>query len=70
MVMLSRLSKSGFQSLVALVDKPRPDPSLVYNERPVTGLFAGLTAEQKARALKYRGDENHGDHDFKRSPRS
>ena len=32
--------------------------------RPLTGFFAGLTAEQKKAALEYRGDENHGDPTF------
>ena len=32
--------------------------------RPATGFFAHLTDCQKARALAYRGDENHGDEAF------
>lgn len=31
--------------------------------RPMTGFFATLTHTQKAKALAYRGDENHGSED-------
>lgn len=32
--------------------------------RPMTGFWAHLTPEQKAKALAYRGPENHGDRAF------
>ncbi len=49
-------------------DKPLPEPEPVNAKaRPMTGFFAGLTAEQKKQALAYRGDENHGDRNFVRA---
>jgi hypothetical protein len=52
---------------VRFEDKPLPEPE-PFNAlaRPMRGFFAGLTEEQKRRALAYRGDENHGDPAFKR----
>jgi len=42
-------------------------PEPVYGKpRPAVGFFAGLTEEQRAKALSYRGDENHGDPGFAR----
>lgn len=43
--------------------KPLPEPEPVYapKPRPMTGLFALLSAEQKAYLLSYSGPENHGD---------
>jgi len=39
----------------------------VYGKpRPAVGFFAGLTDEQKAKAITYRGEENHGDPQFAR----
>jgi hypothetical protein len=35
------------ENSVTLQEKPLADPELVYTPRPVTGLFATLTAEQK-----------------------
>lgn len=52
---------------VTLQDKPLADPQLVYSPRPMTGFFAALTAEQRKRALGYRGEESFGDPEFKRS---
>ncbi|MET4788264.1 hypothetical protein ABIF64_000442 [Bradyrhizobium japonicum] len=50
---------------VRLVDKPLPEPEPVNaNARPMTGFFAGLTPEQKKKALEYRGEEAHGDKTF------
>jgi hypothetical protein len=49
-------------SRVVLSEKPLPDPEPVNAvPRPMTGFFAGLTAEQKEAALAYRGPEDHGD---------
>lgn len=45
-----------------LEDKPRPEPEAVNAQaRTVTGFFAGLTPEQKERALAYRGPDSFGD---------
>jgi hypothetical protein len=50
------------------VDKPLPEPEPVNAKaRPMTGFFATLSAEQKQRALAYRGDENHGDQELLRA---
>lgn len=50
---------------VRLKDKPLPEPDpMNAKARPMRGFFAGLTAEQKKRALAYRGEENHGDSAF------
>lgn len=55
----------GWTSLVRLTDKPLPEPEPVNAKaRPMTGFFAGLTAEQKKKALEYRGEETHGDKSF------
>lgn len=46
---------------VGLEVKPA-SPEPVYGEpRAMTGLFAGLTVEQKQRALAYRGPDWQGD---------
>lgn len=43
------------------------EPEPTYGKpRPAVGFFASLTPEQKAFALAYRGDENHGDDDYRR----
>jgi hypothetical protein len=37
------------------------DPEPLYaTARPMTGFFSGLSPDQKATALAYRGPENHG----------
>lgn len=42
-------------------DQSRKDPEPVYHaERPMAGFWAMLTAEQKAKALAYRGPDNLG----------
>lgn len=47
---------------VQFQDKPLPEPEAVNAQaRPMTGLFASLTAEQKKQALEYRGEETHGE---------
>ena len=46
-------------------DKPRQEPEpFCANPRPMSGLFGSLTSEQKAKALAYRGAEEHGDQDL------
>ncbi|MGB8842848.1 MAG: tyrosine-type recombinase/integrase [Aliidongia sp.] len=53
--------------LLAILRTEQPVPTLdpVYTEsRPMTGFFAGLTAEQKRAVLNYTGPENHGDPTF------
>ena len=65
--MLSRLKTAGFRSLVSLTDKPQPEPERLFEERPVVGFYAALSPEQKSMALAYRGDENHGDMEFKKA---
>jgi hypothetical protein len=47
---------------VHLYPKQPAEPELLSGKpRPMTSFFASLTDEQKARALAYRGEENHGD---------
>jgi len=49
---------------VKLQDKPLAVPEPVYGQgRPMTGFFARLSPEQKARALAYRDKEDHGQED-------
>jgi hypothetical protein len=49
------------------LDRKLDTPEPVYGKpRPAVGFFAGLTDEQKAKALAYRGDENHGELRFAR----
>jgi hypothetical protein len=58
---------TGFFSTVTLQAKPLAEPEPVYGQpRALTGFYATLTPEQKARALAYTGDENHGDQTFAR----
>jgi len=46
--------------------KPLAEPEPVYGvPRPMVGLFASLTAQQRAAALAYRGPESHGDPKFR-----
>lgn len=53
---------------VRLEAKPLPEPEPVNAQaRPMTGFFAGLTPEQKKKALEYRGEETHGDKGFARA---
>lgn len=47
---------------VRLTDKSLKEPN--SKPRPMTGLWATLSPEQKARARAYRGSENHGDPEF------
>jgi hypothetical protein len=55
----------GWTTLVRLTDKPLPEPEpLNAKARPMSGFFAGLTADQKKQALEYRGEESHGDKSF------
>jgi hypothetical protein len=50
----------------ALQDKALPDPEPVNGvPREPTGFFAGLSPDQKAKALAYRGAENFGTSDIK-----
>lgn len=42
---------------------PEPEP-INGKPREITGFFDRLTPEQKDKALKYRGPENHGDPAF------
>jgi hypothetical protein len=42
---------------------PEPEP-INGKPREITGFFAYLTPEQQAKALAYRGPENHGDAKF------
>jgi hypothetical protein len=63
---LARWTQSWFSSAVTLQDKPLAEPELVCVERRMTGFFAGLTADQKRRALEYTGDDHTGDPSFPR----
>ena len=50
---------------VTLQEKPLAGPEPHYcKPRPMTGLWAQLTPEQKKSARAYRGEENHGDPAF------
>jgi len=51
---------------VTLQDKPLAEPELVHSPRPMTGLFATLTVEQKKMVLDYCGEESFGDPTFAR----
>ena len=55
-------------SRVTHSSKPLAEPELLQSEaRPMTGLFASLSAEQKQAALNYRGPELVGDESLKRA---
>ncbi len=54
-----------FEELTARVRSSRPvQGSGPLAGRPMTGFFAGLTPEQRRKALAYRGPENHGSDEF------
>lgn len=59
----------GFLSRVTFQAKPVPGPEPINGKpRQMNGLWAGLSAGQKAKALAYDGPENHGnlkDADFR-----
>lgn len=53
---------------VRLEDKPLPEPEAINGKpRPMTGFFAGLTADQQKEALAYRGEDSHGESDCLRA---
>lgn len=55
----------GLFSSVTLQAKSLAEPEPAFGkERPMTGFFAGLSAEQKKKALAYKGPESHGDPAF------
>ena len=57
----------GRGSQVTCEPKPLPEPELLKPKaRPMTGLFASLSAEQKKAILGYKGLELVGDDAFKR----
>jgi len=61
--MLAALRKALFGDgpRVRLEAKQPAAPEVVHGEpHPMTGFFAGLTEEQKGRALAYRGPDWHG----------
>jgi hypothetical protein len=62
MALLARLT--NWWPEVTLQDKPLAEPELLRTPRSMNGFFAGLTPEQKKRALAYRGEEDHGDPAF------
>ena len=54
-------------SRVFLSPKPLPEPEPLYRDGVrLPGLWSSLTPEQKAKALAYRGEENHGSDEFRR----
>ena len=61
---LARLAHD-LMARVWVAEKPLPEPEMACTPRPVVGFFAGLTIEQKAKALAYRGPEDFGDEQFK-----
>jgi hypothetical protein len=65
MEMLAR-QFSGLFRRSSFADKPLPEPEPIYTSRPMTSFFASLTDEQKAKLRAYRGDESHGEDDFRR----
>lgn len=50
-----------------LAGRPVSEPEPVYAPQPraITGFFASLSPEQRAYILAYKGEENHGDLEFK-----
>ena len=53
---------SDLWSTVTLQSKKPAEPEPHYRQpRPMTGLFAGLTPEQRARAVDYGGPDTLGD---------
>ena len=55
----------GWATSVRLTDKPLPEPEPINAKaRPMSGFFSGLSADQKKRALEYRGEDSHGDKSF------
>lgn len=69
---MNALAKIGrLLDRVRLIDKPLPEPEPINAiPRPMTGFFAGLSAEQKKAALGYRGPEHHGEKTFLAKPKA
>ena len=57
---LAGLARGLFNRVTSAAPLPEPE-QIAYKPRPVTGFFAHLTDEQKAKALTYRGPENIGE---------
>ncbi|UMY19093.1 hypothetical protein MMB17_07285 [Methylobacterium organophilum] len=68
--MMHALAKFADRAYRVVFDSPPlPEPEPINaRPRPMTGLLATLSAEQKAALLKYRGPENHGCETMKRVP--
>jgi hypothetical protein len=63
----AQVAKQTGEKKVVLQDKPLAQPEPDFGQpRPMTGFFSGLTAAQKASALAYTGEENHGEPDFQK----
>jgi hypothetical protein len=57
----------AFQQALRSERKLPPQPEPTYGQpRPAVGFFAALSPSQKASALGYRGEENHGEPEFAR----
>lgn len=64
---MNALAKLGHSLMnrVRYSAKPLPAPEPINaTPRPMTGFFAGLSAEQKKAALSYKGPEHHGSDEF------
>ncbi len=57
---LARLAH-GFLNRVSFTSHLPESEQISNKPRPVIGFYAGLTADQKAKALAYRGPENIGE---------
>ena len=63
---LASLAQSTYR--VLFDHRPLPEPEPVNSKpRPMVGFFAMLSDEEKRAALAYRGPENHGTEELRRS---
>ncbi len=66
MTMAKRVS--SYLSRTFSFEQKLSEPEACYGKpREVTGFLATLTAEQREKALAYRGSESFGEHEFKRA---
>lgn len=64
---LAKLASRAYRVVFDNTPLPEPEP-INAQPRPMTGLLATLSAEQRAALLKYRGPENHGCDSMRRAP--
>lgn len=65
--LLANLAVSAYRVLFNHATRPELG-SMTVEPRPMVGFFATLSEEEKRAALAYRGPENHGADEMRRTP--